>query len=117
MMTNDQGDTAKLSQYIAEAKTLGIETLGPDVNASGLHFAPAAAEAGRRVIRFGLAAIKGVGEAAVEALLAARSQGGTFTNLEDLCGRVDTPAHQQPPIPIQAETTLGRLPPAVAAKR
>jgi DNA polymerase-3 subunit alpha len=45
MMTNDQGDTAKLSQYIAEAKTLGIETLGPDVNASGLHFAPAAAEA------------------------------------------------------------------------
>jgi len=92
MMTNDQGDTAKLSQYIAEAKTLGIETLGPDVNASGLHFAPAAAREGRRVIRFGLAAIKGVGEAAVEALLAARSQGGAFTNLEDLCGRVDTKA-------------------------
>ena len=92
MMTNDQGDTAKLSQYIAEAKTLGIETLGPDINASGLHFAPAAAEGGRRVIRFGLAAIKGVGEAAVEALLAARSLGGTFINLEDLCGRVETKA-------------------------
>ena len=92
MMTNDQGDTAKLSQYIAEAKTLGIETLGPDINASGLHFAPAAAEEGRRVIRFGLAAIKGVGEAAVEALLAARFLGGTFINLEDLCGRVETKA-------------------------
>ena len=92
MMTNDQGDTAKLSQYIAEAKLLGIETLGPDINASGLHFAPAAAEGGRRVIRFGLAAIKGVGEAAVEALLAARSLGGTFINLEDLCGRVETKA-------------------------
>ena len=92
MMTNDQGDTAKLSQYIAEAKTLGIETLGPDVNASGLHFAPAAAAEDRRVIRFGLAAIKGVGEAAVEALLTARSNGGAFANLEDLCGRVDTKA-------------------------
>ena len=92
MMTNDQGDTAKLSQYIAEAKTLGIETLGPDVNASGLHFAPAAATEGRRVIRFGLAAIKGVGEAAVEALLAARSLGDPFSSLEDLCGRVDTKA-------------------------
>ncbi|MCE2826139.1 MAG: DNA polymerase III subunit alpha [Verrucomicrobium sp.] len=92
MMTNDQGDTAKLSQYIAEAKTLGIETLGPDVNASGLHFAPAAAAKDCRVIRFGLAAIKGVGEAAVEALLAARSQGGAFKDLEDLCGRVDTKA-------------------------
>ena len=92
MMTNDQGDTAKLSQYIAEAKLLGIETLGPDINASGLHFAPAAAEEGRRVIRFGLAAIKGVGEAAVEALLAARSLGGAFINLEDLCDRVETKA-------------------------
>jgi DNA polymerase-3 subunit alpha len=92
MMTNDQGDTAKLSQYIAEAKTLGIETLGPDVNASGLHFAPAAAAKDCRVIRFGLAAIKGVGEAAVEALLVARSQGGAFKDLEDLCGRVDTKA-------------------------
>jgi DNA polymerase-3 subunit alpha len=92
MMTNDQGDTAKLSQYIAEAKLFGIETLGPDINASGLHFAPAAAEEGRRVIRFGLAAIKGVGEAAVEALLAARSLGGAFINLEDLCGRVETKA-------------------------
>ena len=92
MMTNDQGDTAKLSQYIAEGKTLGIETLGPDVNASGLHFAPAAAAGDRRVIRFGLAAIKGVGEGAVEALLVARSLGGGFKDLEDLCGRVDTKA-------------------------
>jgi len=92
MMTNDQGDTAKLSQYIAEARTLGIETLGPDVNASGLHFAPAAAAGDRRVIRFGLAAIKGVGEGAVEALLVARSLGGGFKDLEDLCGRVDTKA-------------------------
>ena len=86
MMTNDQGDTAKLSQYIAEAKTLGIETLGPDVNASGLHFAPAAATKGRRVIRFGLAAIKGVGEAAVEALLAADDRLSLDKTVKDLAG-------------------------------
>ncbi len=89
MMTNDQGDTAKLSQYIAEAKGFGIETLGPDVNESGLHFAPAAAADGRRVIRFGMAAIKGVGEVAVQSILDARNAGGRFTSLEDLCSRVD----------------------------
>ena len=59
MMTNDMGDTAKLSEYIAEARTMGIEVLAPDVNESHLFFAPA--QEGT-VIRFGLAAIKGVGE-------------------------------------------------------
>jgi DNA polymerase-3 subunit alpha len=41
MMTNDMGDTAKLSQYIAEARAMGIEVLPPDVNESGLYFMPA----------------------------------------------------------------------------
>ncbi|HWC61057.1 MAG TPA: DNA polymerase III subunit alpha, partial [Verrucomicrobiae bacterium] len=40
MMTNDMGDTAKLSQYINEARAFGIEVLGPDVNESHVHFAP-----------------------------------------------------------------------------
>jgi len=91
MMTNDQGDLAKLAQYIAEAKGFGIEVLGPDVNESEVAFAPAAAHGtgGRRVIRFGLAAIKGVGEIAVKNLLDARA-GGRFSSLADLCERVDT---------------------------
>src|SRR4029079_11300555 len=42
-----------------------------------------------QAIRFGLAAIKGVGEVAVEAILKARSEGGKFTSLSDLCERVD----------------------------
>jgi len=94
MMTNDQGDTAKLSQYIGEAKGFGIRTLGPDVNESRLNFAPAVASdgSGRTVIRFGLAAIKGVGEVAVQTILDARVSGGRFTSLEDLCSRVDTRA-------------------------
>ena len=86
MMTNDMGDTAKLSQYIAEARVMGIEVLAPDVNESQVVFAPAR---DGKVIRFGLAAIKGVGEVAVQSMLKARSEGGKFTSLADLCQRVD----------------------------
>jgi DNA polymerase-3 subunit alpha len=84
MMTNDMSDTAKLSQYIAEARGMGVEVLGPDVNESEVHFAPtplrgregrpeagpgpADPQAPPQAIRFGLAAIKGVGEAAMEAM-------------------------------------------------
>jgi DNA polymerase-3 subunit alpha len=107
MMTNDMADTDKLGQYIAEARAMGIEVLPPDVNESGVHFTPAG-RADVRVqsggqdtgatapsmpvgaIRFGLAAIKGVGEIAVQGLLQARDTGGRFTSLTELCERVDT---------------------------
>ena len=56
---------------------------------NGSSDAPAAAADGRRVIRFGMAAIKGVGEVAVQSILDARNAGGRFTSLEDLCSRVD----------------------------
>jgi DNA polymerase-3 subunit alpha len=103
MLTNDMSDTAKLSQYINEARTLGIEVLAPDVNESQVHFAPAEGRAGSpqpaaarserapyQAIRFGLAAIKGVGEIAVESILKARREGGKFNSLSELCERVDT---------------------------
>jgi DNA polymerase-3 subunit alpha len=86
MMTNDMGDTAKLSEFIAEARTMGMEVLGPDVNESQVAFAPAGQG---QVIRFGLAAIKGVGEVAVQNILKARAEGGKFQSLADLCERVD----------------------------
>ncbi len=97
MMTNDMADTDKLSQYIEEARLFGIEVLGPDVNESELHFAPGQAPAApggapRPAIRFGLAAIKGVGEVAVQSLLEARARGGAFKSLADLCERVDSRA-------------------------
>jgi DNA polymerase-3 subunit alpha len=79
-------DTAKLSEYIAEARTMGIEVLGPDVNESDVYFAPAREG---KAIRFGLAAIKGVGEIAVGNLLKARDEGGRFTSLGEMCERVD----------------------------
>ncbi|HEX4121627.1 MAG TPA: DNA polymerase III subunit alpha [Verrucomicrobiae bacterium] len=90
MMTNDLNDTAKLSILIGEARVFGIEVLPPDVNESGVFFTPsrnASAEKGG-AIRFGLAAIKGVGQVAVESLLAAR-QAGKFATLAELCERVD----------------------------
>jgi DNA polymerase-3 subunit alpha len=91
MMTNDMAATEKLSEYIAEARATGIEVLGPDVNESQMYFAPAVAgtDGKQRVIRFGLAAIKGVGEIAVEAILKARSEHGKFHTLSELCERVD----------------------------
>src|SRR5438128_1459911 len=90
MMTNDMADTAKLSQYINDARAQDIEVLPPDVNESGVHFTaaqsvvarasrPSEQEAEhtgetpvpltRKAIRFGLAAIKGVGEIAVQSIL------------------------------------------------
>ena len=86
MCTNDMGDTSKLSVLIGEAKAMGIDVLPPDINESRVNFAPAR---GGEVIRYGLAAIKGVGEAAVEAMLEARDEGEPFTSLNDLCHRVD----------------------------
>src|ERR1700733_13840160 len=86
MMTNDMSATDKLSEYIAEARAFGIEVLQPDVNESGVFFAPAP---GGKAIRFGLAAIKGVGEAAVEAVLKARKEAGKFKSLAELCEHVD----------------------------
>src|SRR5579862_1210838 len=107
MMTNDMSDTAKLSQYINEARAFGIEVLGPDVNESQVYFAPAGGVVARAsrpcdenekrtgetpaplAIRFGLAAIEGVGEVAVQTILKARDEGGRFKTLADMCERVD----------------------------
>jgi DNA polymerase III subunit alpha len=97
MMTNDLGDLKKLGEFINEARNMGIEVLPPDVNESRVFFAPGAvssprtgnASPDRKVIRFGLAAIKGVGEIAVQSILSARQQGGPFKSLSDMCERVD----------------------------
>jgi len=85
-MTNDMADTEKLSKYIDEAREFGIEVLQPDVNESGLYFEPAR---DGKAIRFGMAAIKNVGEIAVQSILKARNEGGKFKSLFELCERVD----------------------------
>ena len=87
MMTNDMNDTAKLTILIDEAKSFGVEVLPPDVNESQVAFAPARDGS---VIRFGLSAIKGVGGAAVEGIVQARTDDTRFEGLAELCEHVDT---------------------------
>ncbi|TAM61453.1 DNA polymerase III subunit alpha [bacterium] len=77
--------TDKLVEYIEESRALGIDVLPPDVNTSQSDFSADGA-----AIRFGLSAIKGVGESAVRAVIAAREQGGAFADVFDLAARVDT---------------------------
>ncbi len=85
LMTNEVGgDDAKLGMYFEEARDEGIRILPPDINSSGVHFTP---DGGN--IRFGLAAIKGVGESAVRAMIEERSANGPFTSLQDFITRVD----------------------------
>ncbi|MFN0062713.1 MAG: DNA polymerase III subunit alpha [Myxococcaceae bacterium] len=84
LLTSEKDNTDKVVAYIAEARAAGHEVLPPDVNQSDLEFG---AVDGR--IRFGLGAIKGVGESAIEAIMDARSK-GPFLGLFDFCERVDS---------------------------
>ena len=84
LMSSVRDKTDKLVEYIDEAKKMGIAVLPPDANASLIDFAVVGDQ-----IRFGLAAIKGVGEGAVRAVLETREAGGPFTDLFDLVMRVD----------------------------
>jgi DNA polymerase-3 subunit alpha len=84
LMTSVKDKTDKLVEYIEEAKKLGIAVLPPDANASLVDFTVAGEQ-----IRFGLAAVKGVGEGAVRAVLIARESGGPFADFFDCVKRVD----------------------------
>jgi DNA polymerase-3 subunit alpha len=84
LLTSERANTDKMVQYIGECRDMGIRVLPPDVNDSDMFFTVVGDS-----IRFGLAAIKNVGEGAVEAVLAARRQGGRFASLFDFCERVD----------------------------
>ncbi|MEA2722009.1 MAG: polymerase subunit alpha, partial [Candidatus Eremiobacteraeota bacterium] len=87
LMSSVRDKTDKLVEYIDEAKKMGIAVLPPDVNASLVDFAVVGEE-----IRFGLAAIKGVGENAVRSILETRDSGGPFVDLFDMVNRVDVKA-------------------------
>jgi DNA polymerase-3 subunit alpha len=114
LLTYEMGDTDKLVEYIGECADMGIEVRPPDVNESGVTFTPlytdqapekekktrkkagAAGDSGEKradgkkgVIRFGLAGVKGVGERAVEQIIAARDKAGRFQSLFHFCEHVD----------------------------
>ncbi len=89
LLSNEINNTDKIAVFVGECKRMGIPILPPDVNESGLKFTPAPHE-GARGIRYGLAAIKNVGEGAMEAAIAERAAHGSFSSLEDFCGRLDS---------------------------
>jgi DNA polymerase-3 subunit alpha len=112
LLTFEMGSTEKVVEYIEECRRLtlpdgskGIKVLPPDVNVSDKDFTPAymrgegtkarrhggtKGKAAEGVIRFGMMAVRGVGEKAVEAIIQQRAEKGPFASLYDFCERVDT---------------------------
>ncbi len=92
LLTYEMDNTDKVVSYIAECREMNIEVLAPDINESGVDFTPLYKGHGdekKGVIRFGLAAVKGVGEKAVEQIIAAREKVGRFQSLFHFCENVD----------------------------
>lgn len=85
VLSRNLSDLKKITVFMDETRRMGIDVLGPDINESDLHFT--VNRAGN--IRFGLGAIKGVGENAVAQLLEERSSGGPFTDIYNLVERVN----------------------------
>src|SRR5881392_1921034 len=101
LLSNEINNTEKISVFVGECKRMGISILPPDINKSGLKFTPETIAGigdagawinhpGYNAIRYGLAAIKNVGEAAMAMAIREREQCGEFALLEDFCGRLDS---------------------------
>jgi DNA polymerase-3 subunit alpha len=84
LLTSDAGNTDKTVKYINEARGMSISILPPDVNESDLYFTPV-----NEAIRFGLAAIKNVGENTAKAIRETRIAQGEFRSLYDFCERIE----------------------------
>ncbi|WP_419204232.1 DNA polymerase III subunit alpha [Bordetella trematum] len=92
-LSSDMDDTDKVQIFCRDARDNGVDVLPPDVNESGYRFAPVedswtAKGKPPRTMRYGLGAVKGTGQGAVEEILRAREEGGRFANLFDFCRRV-----------------------------
>ena len=83
LLTSVAGDKDKSALYLNECRRMGITVLPPDVNASAATFTPVGGD-----IRFGLAAVRNVGTAVVDAIVAARTTDGAFTSFSDFLNKV-----------------------------
>src|SRR5205807_2398395 len=102
LLSNEINNTDKISVFVGECQRMGIAILPPDINKSGLKFVPESRGTGvspveedhrqdadaTNAIRYGLAAIKNVGEAAMQMSIQERESGGDYTSLEEFCGRI-----------------------------
>ena len=85
LLTSETGNAEKAVKYINEARGMSISILPPDVNESDLYFTPVGES-----IRFGLAAIKNVGENTAKAIRESKLAGGAFKSLYDFCERIES---------------------------
>jgi len=85
LLTSESGNLDKVGQYVEECRRMGIEVLPPDVNRSYSGFTVEG-----NAVRFGMGAVKNVGEGAVEAIVAERDNAGPFKDIFDFCSRLDT---------------------------
>jgi DNA polymerase-3 subunit alpha len=83
-LTSEVQNPDKIVKYIAECRELRIEILPPDINESYRNFTVVGSQS-----RFGLAAVKNVGDAAIDVILTERDAGGKFQSLHDFCYRMD----------------------------
>ena len=84
VLTAFRSNEEKVAAAVAECRRLGIAVLPPDVHASHLEFTVEG-----EAIRFGLLAVKNVGQGAIESMITAREEGGPYKSLIDLCSRID----------------------------
>ena len=87
-MSRNVTNITEITKLMDECKAIGIETLGPDINESRRKFSVN----NKGAIRFGLAAIKGMGSNAAEAIINERENNGTYTNIFDFVQRVNLSA-------------------------
>jgi DNA polymerase III subunit alpha len=84
LLTSNSGDQDKMPRYINTCINMGIVVEPPHINQSGVDFTPLETS-----ILFGLSAVRNVGQGAIENILIAREEGGSFSSLADLCDRID----------------------------
>ncbi len=85
VLTHSQNNIDKITFFLEECKRMGLDVKGPDVNESGVHFNVNK----KGVIRYGMGAVKGVGEAAVETLIQERQANGPFESIFDFMRRIN----------------------------
>jgi len=90
LLTSIMGNKDKVAQYINECRRMNIKILPPDVNESFKDFTVVGSEQGaRQSLRFGLSAVRNIGDNVIESIIKARKNKGNFTSLQDFCEKVD----------------------------
>lgn len=88
LLTLEKDNTDKVVKYVDEVKRLGLDLFPPDINKSDLVFSAKKID-DKEVVMFGMGAIKGAGDVAINSILKARNEGGLFTDLPDFISRID----------------------------